>query len=127
MTSDAASQFVPGVMYCAKCSFVLHRMNLHALSGNVSAGDNKTEPCPNGCGPLWPMTWRKQAEELQERLEEQLAHIATLQRSADEMREALSLLAREARAARDMNCGPGIGYIEHAEAVLKALPPQETK
>lgn len=72
MSSDA-NLFVPGVMRCAKCSFVLHRVTLHAYSGGVSAGDSKSEPCPNGCGPLWPMTWRQQAEELQERCEEQLA------------------------------------------------------
>lgn len=60
---------VPGVMRCAKCSFVLHRVTLHTMDGSASAGDNRSEPCPNGCGPLRPMTWKRQARELQERLE----------------------------------------------------------
>lgn len=54
---------VPGVMRCAKCSFQLHRSNLNVNVGTVTAGDSKTEPCPNGCGPLWPITWKLWAEE----------------------------------------------------------------
>ncbi len=53
----------PGVMRCARCKFRLHRINLNVNVGTVTAGDNKTEPCPNGCGPLWPVTWKEEAEE----------------------------------------------------------------
>lgn len=35
-------------------------------SGTTGAGDNKTEPCPNGCGPLWPVTWKQWAKEMDE-------------------------------------------------------------
>lgn len=66
---------VPGVMHCAKCKFQLNRITLCIGDGNVYAGDNKTEPCPNGCGPLWPVTWEQEArscwkamEEMHERL-----------------------------------------------------------
>ncbi|WP_143572919.1 hypothetical protein [Stenotrophomonas maltophilia] len=44
-------------------SFQLHRTNLYLQSGTVGAGDSKTEPCPNGCGPLWPVTWETWARE----------------------------------------------------------------
>ena len=54
---------VPGVVRCAKCSFQLHRTNLHMSNGTTSAGNSETEPCPNGCGPLWPVTWKQWAEE----------------------------------------------------------------
>ena len=54
---------VPGVMHCARCKFRLNRVNLYANSGTVGAGDNQTEPCPNGCGPLWPVTWEQEARE----------------------------------------------------------------
>ena len=57
---------VPGVMRCAKCAFQLHRVTLYVRSGTTGAGDSDTEPCPNGCGPLWPVTWRQWAEEAQE-------------------------------------------------------------
>lgn len=57
------ADLVPGVMRCAKCAFQLVRTNLYVATGTVGAGDSKTEPCPNGCGPLWPVTWKMWAEE----------------------------------------------------------------
>lgn len=47
---------VPGKMRCAKCKFGLTRVTLYTGNGAVGAGGNETEPCPNGCGPLWPVT-----------------------------------------------------------------------
>ncbi|EPB8130358.1 TPA: hypothetical protein PXP79_001603 [Yersinia enterocolitica] len=52
---------VPGVLHCAKCNFQLSKTNLYMKSGTTGPGDNKSEPCPNGCGPLWPVTWRQWA------------------------------------------------------------------
>ncbi|MBA0419527.1 hypothetical protein D7Y22_00935 [Stenotrophomonas maltophilia] len=60
---DQRSDLVPGIVRCAKCTFQLHRTNLYLQSGTVGAGDSKTEPCPNGCGPLWPVTWETWARE----------------------------------------------------------------
>ncbi len=54
---------VPGVMYCAKCDFELTRVTLYTGNGGITAGDNLTEPCPNGCGPLWPRTWEQRARD----------------------------------------------------------------
>lgn len=58
-----ASAVVPGVMHCARCKFRLQRVNLHVNNGTVGAGDNAPESCPNGCGPLWPVTWEQEARE----------------------------------------------------------------
>lgn len=58
-----AGNLVPGVMHCAKCKLRLHRTTLYMGSGTTGAGDSKTEPCPNGCGPLWPVTWEQEARE----------------------------------------------------------------
>ncbi|AJJ63956.1 hypothetical protein [Yersinia aldovae] len=55
---------VPGVLCCAKCSFQLAKTNLYMASGTTGPGDNKTEPCPNGCGPLWPVTWEQWSREI---------------------------------------------------------------
>lgn len=55
---------VPGVLRCAKCSFQLAKTNLYMASGTTGPGDNKTEPCPNGCGPLWPVTWEQWSREI---------------------------------------------------------------
>jgi hypothetical protein len=49
-------------MRCAKCSFRLIRNVLHAGDGTIGAGTSETEPCPNGCGPLWPVTWKEECQ-----------------------------------------------------------------
>lgn len=55
---------VPGVLHCAKCSFQLTKTNLYMASGTTGPGDIKTEPCPNGCGPLCPVTWEQWSREI---------------------------------------------------------------
>lgn len=60
---QAAGNLVPGQMHCARCKFQLTRVNLYVGNGSVGAGDSKTEPCPNGCGPLWPVTWEQAARD----------------------------------------------------------------
>ena len=64
------AELVPGVMHCAKCKFQLNRVTLCVSDGNAYAGNNKTEPCPNGCGPLWPVTWEQEAKNCWKALEE---------------------------------------------------------
>lgn len=78
---------VPGLMHCAKCHFSLSRTNLNMRTGTVSAGDNKTEPCPNGCGPLWPVTWEQHARkgwEVAERYFEDGRMLDLLERMANQ-------------------------------------------
>ncbi len=67
---------VEGEMHCAKCKFRLSRRTLY-MNG-IGHGTNETEPCPNGCGPLWPVTWRMLATELGERLEEYFTELVVL-------------------------------------------------
>ena len=70
MSDTPRTDVVPGMMRCAKCNFVLVRTNLYVQSSTAGPGGNETEPCPNGCGPLWPLTWEQHARELGERLEQ---------------------------------------------------------
>jgi len=63
------ARLVPGEMRCAKCNFGLIRTNLYIRNGTTGPGGNATEPCPNGCGPLWPETWEHSARVAWERLE----------------------------------------------------------
>lgn len=54
---------VPGVMRCARCKLVITRTNLYYRDGTAGPGTNETDICPNGCGPLWPMTWEQRARD----------------------------------------------------------------
>ncbi|MCS2167571.1 ead/Ea22-like family protein [Scandinavium manionii] len=65
-----SSVIAPGIMRCAKCQFVLTKNNINMAAGTITAGDSKTEPCPNGCGPLWPVTWKEQALEMRDSSEQ---------------------------------------------------------
>lgn len=58
---EQRTDVVPGRMHRAKCNFELTRTNLYVKDGTTGPGDNQTEPCPNGCGPLWPVTWEAHA------------------------------------------------------------------
>lgn len=55
------SVYVRGVMRCDRCEFELTRMSMNFNVGTVTAGSSEPEPCPNGCGPLRPTTWKERA------------------------------------------------------------------
>lgn len=87
-----SSVIAPGIMRCAGCGLVLTKNNLNMSAGTVTAGDSKSEPCPNGCGPLWPVTWKEQALEMRDdsekwflELQESRQRIAELQSVNDEL------------------------------------------
>ena len=85
--ADRAEQarLVPGEMRCAKCNFGLIRTNLYVNNGTTGPGSNETEPCPNGCGPLWPETWEHSAREAWSRLE-------TMEAERDALRDQVARL-----------------------------------
>lgn len=76
---------IPGVMRCAKCKFRLVRTNLYVQSGTAGPGSNETEPCPNGCGPLWPVTWKQEASENMETAERFLAERVAAEADRDRL------------------------------------------
>ncbi|WP_322979143.1 hypothetical protein [Pseudomonas sp. C11] len=91
-----ADSFIPGQMHCAKCKFQLTKRVICMGSGTIGAGDNKTEPCPNGCGPLWPVTWKQADQENQE----------IIGRLCDEQRELRAQLEQlqQDKARLDSGC-----------------------
>ena len=89
---DPNPAIVPGMMRCAKCNFVLVHSTLYMKSGTVGAGSNETEPCPNGCGPLWPMTWQQQASDLEERCIEQMERAKTAEAKVVDLQAAVVAL-----------------------------------
>lgn len=94
LAATEQSLLCPGVMRCAKCEFELTRITLYMGNGAVGPGDSATEPCPNGCGPLWPVTWEARARDA----------IATSERFFDEAQEAKTkLAAMEADGERNRN------------------------
>ena len=52
----------PGVMHCNSCGF--SRSHVIVTPGGMRAGESTPEHCPNGCGPMWHDTYRRQYNEL---------------------------------------------------------------
>lgn len=73
-----AAQYVPGLYRCAKCFFVLLSKKLYVKSGTVGPNE-KSDDCPNGCGPLWRVTWKERAEQLRQTCED--LHAASVSHS----------------------------------------------
>lgn len=71
-SQERTATVIPGCMKCAKCGFGLVRTTLYVGNGTAGPGNNETEPCPNGCGPLWPETWEARARDMQRVTEEAL-------------------------------------------------------
>lgn len=54
--------YIPGEHECAKCKLTLLSSNLYVGDGSI--GPNKEpQQCPNGCGPMWRVTWESRARE----------------------------------------------------------------
>lgn len=62
--------YVPNMLRCAKCNFELERFTMNANTGAIGSGTNEPERCPNGCGPLWRVTWEQEAQYLGKRMNE---------------------------------------------------------
>lgn len=112
------SNLVPGVMRCAKCGFEVVRKILHVNSGTIGPGDSKTEPCPNECGPLWPVTWEQWAADGWKAAE--IAHEESKQhkRMFEAAAGALAEIDRALGIGAD-GCGDSTLTIEAVQALVK--------
>lgn len=89
------NNIVPGVMHCAKCKFHLTRTVLYVGSGTTGPGDSSSEPCPNGCGPLWPVTWEQHAADGWRAAEDQQAEIKELHAKVAERDQKIAKMQRD--------------------------------
>ncbi|MBF8421002.1 hypothetical protein [Klebsiella pneumoniae] len=59
-----SSSIADGILSCSKCSFVQTKNIISIAADTIVIGNSKPEPCPNGCGPLQPVTWKALAIQL---------------------------------------------------------------
>lgn len=93
-------KYVPGVMRCPKCGFQCIKSVINLAAGSITAGNSDPEKCPNGCGPLWRMSWEDYAnqhilaaEEAFLESKELRARIEKLQQKLSELQDRLAGLA----------------------------------
>ena len=80
---------VPGVVHCARCNFRLNRVTLYMGNGAIGPGGSETEQCPNGCGPMWPVTWKQEAEDAYKTAESQFERAKAAEDQIDACRPYL--------------------------------------
>jgi hypothetical protein len=68
----AGESTVPGTFRCPKCKFRLMSNAIYVASGTIGA-NSSPQDCANGCGPMWPVTWKEESVECLIRLEEYAA------------------------------------------------------
>lgn len=59
-----SSGIAPGILRCTECSFVLTKNTISVSADTITTVESEPEPCPNGCGPLQPATWKALAIQL---------------------------------------------------------------
>jgi len=123
--------YVPGMRKCAKCGCVLITTNLHVDTGGFSA-NNEPQACPNGCGPMWPVTERDAGNEMVDRMETVARERGELRETVKALRKALPVLytmcmvaklPADAEKAREMMkwADEALGVEYPADAALSAL------
>jgi len=102
---------VPGVVHCARCNFRLNRVTLYMGNGAIGPGGSETEQCPNGCGPMWPVTWKQEAEDAYKTAESQFERAKAAEDQLDACRPYLKdgetvadALARLSRLVNAVDC-----------------------
>lgn len=59
-----SSGVAPGILRCTECSFVLTKNIISVTADTITTVESESEPCPNGCGQLQPVTWKTLAIQL---------------------------------------------------------------
>ncbi len=108
---------VPGVLHCAKCNFQLSKTNLYMKSGTTGPGDNKTEPCPNGCGPLWPVTWHQWAFDASAAADKYFDELKAAEKERGQLRKQLEAADNELEAERQLTAEITEQYVDRTTAL----------
>lgn len=59
-----SSGVAPGILRCTECSFVQTKNIISVTADTITTVESESEPCPNGCGSLQPVTWKALAIQL---------------------------------------------------------------
>ncbi|WP_307720191.1 hypothetical protein [Klebsiella quasipneumoniae] len=59
-----SSGVAPGILRCSECSFVQTKNIISVTADTITTVESESEPCPNGCGQLQPVTWKALAIQL---------------------------------------------------------------
>ncbi|MDK1885855.1 hypothetical protein MKR03_06745 [Klebsiella sp. K5-210] len=89
-----SSGVAPGILRCTECSFVQTKNIISLTVDTITTVESESEPCPNGCGQLQPITWKALAIQLMFTTKQGLSdlleaknRIAELEREQEQLRQ----------------------------------------
>ena len=85
--------YVPGAWQCPKCKLRIVRTIMSAATGEMHANE-ETEPCPNGCGPLWRISERDDRKEAQRSFIDQCDELTKAKARIAELEQAAQPVAQ---------------------------------
>lgn len=85
--------YVPGAWQCPKCKLRIVRTIMSAATGEMHANE-ETEPCPNGCGPLWRISERGDRKEAQRSFIDQCDELTKAKARITELEQAARSVAQ---------------------------------
>ena len=74
--------YAPGVSSCPNCKMRLIKAVISMKDDEIYADDSPAR-CLNGCGPLWRVTWKEEAQENMDLVEQFQKRIAELEAEKD--------------------------------------------
>ncbi|HHZ7594378.1 TPA: hypothetical protein ACWMCL_002198 [Klebsiella pneumoniae] len=85
-----SSGIAPGILRCTKCSFVQTKNIISVTADAITTVSSESEPCPNGCGPLQPATWKALAIQLMFTTKQGLSDLLEAKKRIEELESDLS-------------------------------------
>ncbi len=82
------AKYVPGQLRCKKCGCSVVSRNLYMKSGTVGP-DSKPKYCPNGCGPMWKITWPDHCKDYAKGMDKILDQERSKSKERDRYKKAL--------------------------------------
>lgn len=95
-------KYVPGVMRCAKCEFQCIKSVINMSTGSITAGNSDPEKCPNGCGPLWRMSWEDFSRDHAQAAEKYVKELRSCEAERDALRARIEDAEKQEPASKDL-------------------------
>lgn len=80
-----SSGVAPGILRCTECSFVLTKNIISVTADTITTVESESEPCPNGCGQLQPVTWKALAIHLMFTTKQGISDLLEAKKSISEL------------------------------------------
>lgn len=112
-----SSGVAPGILRCTECSFVLTKNIISVTADTITTVESESEPCPNGCGQLQPVTWKALAIHLMFTTKQGISDLLEAKKSIAELESRTVKLPEPFKLAKSSS-GLTYYYADEVDAAL---------